>query len=65
MFTKIYLTIPSFVLLQKMLELWYFDGNSPSSVASLFSRQKLCVFISVVPFQLVKIANWFSFKCFV
>ena len=36
-----------------------------SSVVCLFSRQKLCVFISVVPFQLVKIAYWFSFKCVV
>ena len=56
----------SFVLLQKMLEFFMvilFDANS--SVVSLFLRQKLCVFVSEVPSQLVKIANWFSFKRFV
>ena len=31
------------------------------SVVSLFLRQKLRVFVSVVPFQLFKIANWFPF----
>ena len=29
--------------------------------AGLFSKQKLCVFVSVVPFKFVEIANWFPF----
>ena len=33
------------------------------SVVSLFSRQKFCVFLSVVPFQLVKVANHFFLMC--
>ena len=42
--------------------LWYFDGNFAVIVCTcLFSRQKLCVILSVVPFKLVNIANWFSF----
>ena len=54
----------SFALLQKMLEFFYgilMVILLQLSVASLFSRQKLCVFVSVVPSQLAKIANWFSF----
>ena len=51
-----------------------FDGNFDGvlmvflpqlSVVSLFSRQKLCVFVSVVRFELVKIANRFWLKCVV
>ena len=35
-----------------------FDGISPVIFrVSIISRQKLCVFVSVVPFQVVKIAN--------
>ena len=67
MFTKTYLTIELFCAVTKNAQifLWHFDGNSLSFVVSLFSSKKLCVFVSVVPFQLVKIVNWFSFKCFV
>ena len=32
-----------------------------SSAVSLFSMQKLWLFVFVVLFQLIKIANWFSF----
>ena len=67
MFTKIYLTIAIVLCCYKKCSnfLWYFDSNSLSSLVSLFPKQKLCVFASVVPFQLAKIANWFLFKCFV
>ena len=53
----------SFALPQKCWNfLWHFDGNSPVIICSyLFSKQKLCGFVSVVPFQLVEIASWFSF----
>ena len=47
----------SFALLQKMLEFFYnvLTVIFPYSFAvSLFSGQKLCVFVSVVPFQVVK-----------
>ena len=65
MFTRIYLA-NAIVFLRCYKKysnfLWYFDGNSPLIIHSyLFSRQKLCSFVSVVPIQLVKIANWFSF----
>ena len=61
MFTKIYLTIAIVLRCYQKCSnfLWYFDSNSLSSVVSLFPKQKLCVFASVVPFQLAKIANWF------
>ena len=67
MFTKIYLTVAIVLYCYKKYShfLWCFNGNSLSSVVSLFSRRKLCVFVSLVSFQLVKIANWFSFKCFI
>ena len=65
MFTRIYLA-NAIVFLRCYKKysnfLWYFDGNSPLIIHSyLFSRQKLSSFVSVVPIQLVKIANWFSF----
>ena len=64
MFTKIYFTIAIVLHCNKKCSnfLWYFDGKS---VVSLISRQKLCVFILVVSFQLVEFANWnwkFSFS---
>ena len=57
MFTKIYFTIAIVLRCNKKCSnfLWYFDGNS---VVSLISRQKLCVLVSVVSFQLVEFANW-------
>ena len=54
----------SFALLQKMVEffmVFLMIILLKLSVVSLFLRQKLCVFVSVVPFQLVEITNWFSF----
>ena len=63
MFTWIYLTIVIVLRCHKKCSnfLWYVDGNSAVIICSLFSRQKLCVFVSLVRFQLVKIANLFSF----
>ena len=53
----------SFALLQKILEFFMaFYGSSPVIICSyLFLKQKLCVFVSAVPYRLVEIANWFSF----
>ena len=61
MFTEIYLTIAIVLRCYKKCSnfLWYFDDDSP--VFSLFSKQKLSVFVSVVPFQLIKIANCLLF----
>ena len=61
MFAKIYLTI---AIVTKIFRIFYdifMVILSQTSVVSLFSRQKLCVVVSVVPFQLVKIGKWFSF----
>ena len=59
--TKIYLAIA--IVLRCRKKCWnfllYFDGNSVVIICSLFLRQNICVFLSVVVFQLVKIANWF------
>ena len=61
-FKNLFENCNSFPQLQEMLDfLWYFDGNSPVIIFSLFSKRKLCVIVSEVPFQLVKIANGFSF----
>ena len=68
MFTKIYSTIAIVLCCAATKNDRIFYGILMvihSSVVSLFSRQKLCVFVSVVPFHLVKSANWFSFKYFV
>ena len=64
MLTKIHLTIAMFCAASKNARIFYgilMVILPQSSAVSLFSRQKLCVFVSVVPFQLVKIASWFSF----
>ena len=58
----------SFALLQKcsylmefvMIFWWYFSVNYLQLV---YFQDKLCLFVSVVPFQLVKIANRFWLKC--
>ena len=60
MFTKVYLTI-TIVLrcYKKILEFFMaFYGSSPVIICSyLFLKQKLCVFVSAVPYRLVEIAN--------
>ena len=64
MFTKIYLAIAIVLHCYKKCSnfLWYFDDNSPVIICSyLISKQKSCAFVSVVPFQLLEIADWFSF----
>ena len=64
MFTKIYLAIAIVLRCYKKCSnfLWYFDDNSPVIICSyLTSKQKSCAFVSVVPFQLLEIADWFSF----
>ena len=57
MFTKNFFTIAIVLRCNKKCSnfLRYFDGNS---VVSLISRQKLCVLVSVVSFQLVEFTNW-------
>ena len=61
MFTEIYLTMAIVLHCYKKCSnfLWYFNDDSP--VFSLFSKQKLSVFVSVVPFQLIKIASYLLF----
>ena len=60
MFAKIYLAIAIVLRCYKKCSnfLLYFDDNSPVIIGSyLVSKQKLCAFVSVVPFQLVEIAD--------
>ena len=63
MFTKIYLTIATVLrCLKNCSDIFqYFNGNSAVIICSLFSRQKLCVLVSVVLFRLIKVANWLLF----